>query len=96
MPANVIVGFLSGNAYLSFKDAGTPLVQFRASRVSPLRIKISKQEKNIMAADSATYEYDSVGRLKKITFANGTVVEYFYDDMGNRTSVVTTCSGGGC
>lgn len=49
-----------------------------------------------MAADSATYEYDSVGRLKKITFANGTVVEYFYDDMGNRTSVVTTCSGGGC
>jgi len=46
--------------------------------------------------DSATYTYDGVGRLKTVTFANGTVVTYNYDAMGNRTSVVTTCSMGGC
>lgn len=46
--------------------------------------------------DSATYEYYPQGWLKKITFANGTTVVFNYDSMGNRTSVVTTCSGGGC
>lgn len=49
-----------------------------------------------MASDSATYEYTPQGWLKKITFVNGTVVVINYDDMGNRTSVVTTCSMGGC
>ncbi len=49
-----------------------------------------------MPSDSATYEYWPQGWLKKITFANGTVVEYFYDDAGNTTSIVTTCGGGGC
>ena len=43
-----------------------------------------------MAANHATYEYDSRGRLKKITFKSGTTIEYSYDDNGNRTSVVTT------
>jgi len=47
-------------------------------------------------SDSASYEYDSQGRLKKITYANGTTVTYSYDATGNRTSVVTSCSGGGC
>ena len=46
-----------------------------------------------MASDTATYTYDSLGRLKTVTFANGTVITYNYDAMGNRTSVVTTCSG---
>lgn len=46
--------------------------------------------------DSATYEYTPQGWLKKITFNNGTVIEFFYDNVGNRTSVVTTCGGGGC
>lgn len=47
-------------------------------------------------SDDATYTYDSVGRLKTVTFDNGTVITYNYDDMGNRTSAVTTCGGGGC
>ncbi|NJL71784.1 MAG: RHS repeat protein [Candidatus Competibacteraceae bacterium] len=47
-------------------------------------------------ADTATYTYDSLGRLKTVTFANGTVITYNYDAVGNRTSVVTSCSGGGC
>ena len=49
-----------------------------------------------MAADTATYTYDSLGRLKTVTFANGTVITYNYDSAGNRTSVVTSCPGGTC
>ena len=33
------------------------------------------------------YEHDASGRLKKITYNNGAAVEYFYDDVGNRTFV---------
>lgn len=47
-------------------------------------------------SDSATYEYDTRGRLKKVTFSNGTTIEYSYDANGNRTAVTTTCSGSGC
>lgn len=47
-------------------------------------------------SDSAIYTYDSLGRLKTVTFANATVITYNYDAMGNRTSVVTSCGGGGC
>lgn len=43
--------------------------------------------------DSATYEYDLLGRLRKVVFMNGTTVEYQYDQVGNRTAVVTTCGG---
>lgn len=46
--------------------------------------------------DSAAYTYDDAGRLKTVTFNNGTVITFYYDDTGNRTSVVTSCSGGGC
>lgn len=46
--------------------------------------------------DSATYQYNNLGRLIKITFANGTTVTYNYDAMGNRTSVVIVCSPTGC
>lgn len=44
--------------------------------------------------DTATYTYWPQGWLKKITFANGATVEYFYDNAGNRTSVVVTCPSG--
>lgn len=46
--------------------------------------------------DSATYTYDTLGRLKTVTFANGTVITYNYDACGNRTSVVVACGGSGC
>lgn len=46
--------------------------------------------------DSFTVTYDSVGRIKTITYQNGTVITFNYDLAGNRTSVVTTCGGGGC
>lgn len=49
-----------------------------------------------MPADTATYTYDSLGRVKTVTFTNGTVITYNYDALGNRTSVVTACPSGTC
>lgn len=46
--------------------------------------------------DTATYEYTPQGWLKKITFTNGTIITINYDNQGNRTSVVVSCSGSGC
>jgi YD repeat-containing protein len=41
-------------------------------------------------AGSATYLYDSLGRLTQVTYSNGTVIKYAYDSAGNRTSTVIT------
>jgi len=41
-------------------------------------------------SDSVIYEYDEVGRLKKLTFDDTTEVVIEYDDMGNRVEVETT------
>ncbi len=43
-----------------------------------------------MATDSAVYTYDSLGRIKTVTYANGKKITYNYDKTGNRTKVVTT------
>lgn len=48
------------------------------------------------AQAATTYAYDALGRVISITYDNGTVVTYTYDAAGNRTSVVATCSAGGC
>lgn len=45
------------------------------------------------AAAADSYEYDALGQLKKVTYDNGTVVQYLYDAAGNRTWYVTTPSG---
>ena len=47
-------------------------------------------------SDSASYAYDSLGRLIRVTYANGTYITYNYDPMGNRSSVVITCGTDGC
>lgn len=43
-------------------------------------------------AQSTTYTYDELGRLKTVTYPGGTVVTYDYDAAGNRISVVTSTS----
>jgi YD repeat-containing protein len=48
------------------------------------------------ASGSATYVYDSRGRLGTVTYGNGTTIMYTYDNAGNRTNVTVTCGGGGC
>jgi len=39
-------------------------------------------------AETVTYEYDDLYRLKKATYSDGTVIEYTYDAAGNRQSVI--------
>ncbi|GAM99122.1 odd Oz/ten-m homolog 4 [alpha proteobacterium U9-1i] len=39
-------------------------------------------------AETTAYQYDALGRLVKVTFNGGQVVEYTYDAAGNRTQVV--------
>jgi hypothetical protein len=34
-----------------------------------------------------TYEYDALGRVKKVTYDDGSYVVYAYDAAGNRTAV---------
>lgn len=46
--------------------------------------------------DNVAYTIDSLGRLTKLAFLNGTTITYNYDALGNRTSVVTVCGGSGC
>ena len=44
-------------------------------------------------AGSVSYEYDALGRLERIVYDDGKVIEFVYDAAGNRTSrVVTTGS----
>jgi YD repeat-containing protein len=48
------------------------------------------------ASDSVSYTYDTLGRVTRMAYANGTSVVYSYDAAGNRTGAVTTCSASGC
>jgi YD repeat-containing protein len=50
----------------------------------------------LVTSDSVTYSYDNLGRLTGLTFLNTTTRTINYDAVGNRTSDVTACSGGGC
>lgn len=38
---------------------------------------------------AVTYEYDDLGRLKKVIYDDGSHVTYQYDAAGNRTAVTT-------
>lgn len=46
------------------------------------------------SADSVSYGYDAIGRLKTVTYAGGagtTIITYTYDNAGNRIKKVITC-----
>ena len=43
--------------------------------------------------DGAVYGYDNAGRLVSIAYANGTVVNYTYDSVGNLTSRTVVAAG---
>ena len=40
-------------------------------------------------AAQVTYQYDELGRLIKVTYDDGSVIDYSYDPAGNRTQVST-------
>jgi YD repeat-containing protein len=39
-------------------------------------------------AGSASYTYDTLGRLTQVKYSNGVVIQYTYDAAGNRTTQV--------
>lgn len=41
------------------------------------------------------YEYDAKNRLSRVTYANGTVVDFTYDKLGNRKSKKTQATNAG-
>jgi chitodextrinase len=41
-------------------------------------------------AATVTYEHDSYGRVSKATFSDGTVIDYTYDENGNRLATAVT------
>lgn len=44
----------------------------------------------ISYAETTNYIYDEVNRLKRVEYGDGTVVEYSYDNVGNRFTVSLT------
>lgn len=46
-----------------------------------------------LGQSQVAYEYDERGRLKEADYDSGKVIEYSYDDAGNRTEVKTTGTG---
>ena len=40
-------------------------------------------------AGTATYTYDNLGRVTKVTYSNGKSITYTYDAAGNRVKVVS-------
>ena len=43
-------------------------------------------------AGPITYVYDQLGRLKRVTYPSGAIIEYSYDANGNRTAYSVTGS----
>lgn len=44
--------------------------------------------------DTISYQYDDLHRLKQVDRSDGSVTIYNYDELGNRTSIIVTTSGG--
>lgn len=59
-------------------------------RVTLMTLILVMSSLSSLPAWAITYDYDELGRLTKVTYDDGSYVEYEYDDAGNRTLVTTT------
>jgi YD repeat-containing protein len=44
----------------------------------------------VNSLDAVTFEYDDLNRLVKATYEDGAVIQYTYDEVGNRLTLETT------
>ncbi len=66
-----------------------PIQRIRLALLAAALVLLAASPTSVHSA-SATYEYDTKGRVSKVTFDDGTVVDYSYDLKGNRTSATRT------
>jgi YD repeat-containing protein len=44
----------------------------------------------VNSLNAVTFEYDDLNRLVRVTYEDGAVIEYTYDEVGNRLTLETT------
>ena len=60
-----------------------------AALLAALAIVLAATVATPAQAGTATYTYDALGRVTKVSYSNGTVITYTYDAAGNRIQAVT-------
>ncbi len=62
----------------------------KASLVLLIEIVLSLFLVVLSSAGIANYEYDTMNRVIKETYSDGTVINYTYDEFGNRIQIYST------
>jgi YD repeat-containing protein len=62
------------------------IVQFLASTCGAAILS----SRSTALADTVSYTYDALGRVKTVTYSNGASITYVYDAAGNRTTLTQT------
>jgi YD repeat-containing protein len=66
-----------------------------ASFAAAVMLLFSLSSASYAAAGEEKYQYDALGRLRQVTYADGRTIQYTYDAAGNRKTVVSGGTGGG-
>ncbi len=62
----------------------------RTARAAVVALLLVAPLQTVTYAATVSYQHDSYGRVSKATYSDGTIVDYSYDDNGNRTASVVT------
>jgi YD repeat-containing protein len=91
VPSQVDFSYDALGNKLSMSD-GSGNTQFEYTALSKLRSE-THQIVGLGSSSTLAYEYNLLGALKKITNANGTYVDYGYDQAGQVSSITGTLNG---
>lgn len=69
------------------KKAPIPIIMCLVFSILILAVPIHAAEQN---STQVTYTYDDLNRLIKVSYENGSNINYFYDAAGNITSITQT------